>query len=132
MSFQKTVWCSSAQLRTWLNYVEELMRTAASIAAITNGRANISHYVYTPLGGVTDAALIRDLLDLDAWLSTDKLQAKTLPDTRALLWETILGKISARGATQQVRVGTISRKVSLTAGNASLARRLCQDLRQPP
>ncbi len=33
------------------NYVEELVRTAASISAITNGRANISHYIYTPLGG---------------------------------------------------------------------------------
>ena len=39
------------------NYVEELVRTAASISAITNGRSNILHYVYTPLGGVTDAAL---------------------------------------------------------------------------
>ena len=32
------------------NYIEELVRTAASISAITNGCANISHYVYTPLG----------------------------------------------------------------------------------
>ncbi len=74
------------------NYVKELVRTAASISAITNERANISHYIYMPLGGVTDAALVRDLLDLDAWLSTDKLQAKTLPDTRALLWETIVSE----------------------------------------
>ena len=66
------------------NYIEELVRNAASISAITNGCANIS------LGGVPDAALVKDLLDLDAWLSTDKMQAKTVPDTRALLWETII------------------------------------------
>ncbi len=41
---------------------------------------------------VTDAALVRDLLDLDAWLSTDKMQAKTLPDSRALLWDTIVSE----------------------------------------
>ena len=49
-------------------------------------------------GGVTDAALIRDLLDLDAWLSTNKLQAKMLPDTRALLWETIVGENLCTGS----------------------------------
>ncbi len=54
--------------------------------------------MYTPLGGITDAALVRDLLDLDAWLSMDKMQAKTLPDTHALIWDTIVSKNLCTGS----------------------------------
>ena len=43
-----------------------------------------------PLGGVIDISLIRDLLDLDSWLSSDKLPAKTHQESRGLLWEGII------------------------------------------
>ncbi len=72
------------------NYTEELVRTANALIACTNKKINISHYTYTPLGGVEDPCLIRELLDLDCWLGTDINLHSTLPRARATLWETIL------------------------------------------
>ncbi len=72
------------------NYIEEITRTASTLIGATGGRVNISHYTYTPLGGITDPCLVRDLLDLDSWLSLDHNSNRSLPRARAALWQTIL------------------------------------------
>jgi len=74
------------------NYVEELVRAAGNIRAAANKDIYVCHYVYTPLGGVDDPALIRELLDLDTWLNADRTHSATLPDARKKLWETIKGQ----------------------------------------
>ena len=72
------------------NYCEELVRVVREIGMLTGGRATVGHYIPVFRGETSNSGIIRDLLDLEAWLSTDRNVSRTLPDTRSALWKTIL------------------------------------------
>ena len=81
--------------RGLVNYCEELVRVVREISTMTGGKASVGHYILIFRGETSNKGFIRDLLDLEAWLSTDKNVARTLPETRNALWDTILRMHSA-------------------------------------
>jgi hypothetical protein len=57
----------------------------------TGGKVEVIPLVNIPLAGMDNTAVVRSLLDLNSWLTTAaNLGANSLPNTRAVFWDTIL------------------------------------------
>lgn len=73
------------------SYVNDLVRANANILSMCEGQVRAGHYIWMPLCGISNSGLIRDLADLDSWLSSARItNAKSLPSSRKALWEVIL------------------------------------------
>jgi len=71
-------------------YVEDLVRYLAIISSEVGGGAIVIPYVPIPLAGITSEELLRDMIDLDSWITGSGLgDLYTLQATRALFWDTL-------------------------------------------
>jgi len=114
---------SHLALRGISNYVEELTRAVSTVRAMAGKEIYVCHYTYIPLGGIVGSNLVRELVDLDAWLDTDRNVNLTLPETPKAFWDAVKQqKKPADDATNGSRIYFLpesmqnARKIRISSG----------------